>query len=83
MSKEIPLFNNSQVPRPQMQIKASDLKDITCDECESKVFREATMFKRLSALVSPTGKEQIVPLPIFRCDECGNINAEFLPNSEK
>ena len=39
--------------------------------------------KKLSSLVSPTGKEQIVPIPIFRCDDCGNINDEFLPKSEK
>jgi hypothetical protein len=83
MSKEIPLFNNSQIPQPQIQIKASDLKDITCDECDGKIFREVTMFKRLSALVSPTGKEQIVPIPVFRCDTCDNINDEFLPKSEK
>ena len=40
-------------------------------------------FKRLSALVSPSGKEQLVPIPVFRCDDCGHINDEFLPKSEK
>lgn len=82
MSKVLGMNGQPQNPT-QLRINADDLKDLVCEECGSKVFREATMFKRLSALVSPTGKEQIVPLPIFRCDDCGNINAEFLPNSEK
>tara|TARA_R110002167_G_scaffold129403_1_gene312338 strand:+ start:1192 stop:1437 length:246 start_codon:yes stop_codon:yes gene_type:complete len=68
---------------PATKIDASDLDDITCDECGGKVFRQASMFKRLSALISPTGKEQIVPIPVFRCDDCGHINNEFLPKSQK
>tara|TARA_R110000851_G_scaffold75688_1_gene166778 strand:+ start:598 stop:843 length:246 start_codon:yes stop_codon:yes gene_type:complete len=70
-------------PPPATKIDASDLDDITCDECGGKVFRQASMFKRLSALISPTGKEQIVPIPVFRCDDCGHINNEFLPKSQK
>ena len=34
---------------------------------------------RVSALISPSGKEQIVPIPTFRCDDCGFINDEFRP----
>ena len=78
MSKILGMDGQQQDPT-QLRINAQDLKDLTCDECSSKVFREATMFKRLSALVSPTGKEQIIPIPVFRCDECNNINDEFLP----
>jgi hypothetical protein len=35
--------------------------------------------KRISALVSPTGKEAIVPIPTFACNACGFINKQFLP----
>ncbi len=82
MSKVIGMDGNKK-PEAQIKIDASDLKDIICSNCGGKIFRQASMFKRLSALVSPTGKEQIVPIPIFRCDDCGNINDEFLPKSEK
>lgn len=68
---------------PTTKIDASDLADIMCDDCDGKVFRQASMFKRLSALISPNGKEQIVPIPVFRCDDCGHINNEFLPKSQK
>ena len=86
-----------QMKRPNglnINIGPEDMKDITCAECGSKYFRQVNAFKKLSALVSPTGKEffiilihflsptgkeQIVPIPVFRCDECGFINEEFRP----
>ena len=71
-----------QLNRPQglnLNVKPEDLKDITCEQCGSKYFRQVQAFKRLSALISPSGKEQIVPIPVFRCDECGFINEEFRP----
>jgi len=78
MGKEIDLNIGQQDPT-RLKISASDLKDICCEECGGKIFRSVQMFKRLSAIISPTGKEQIVPLPVFRCDDCGHINSEFLP----
>ena len=47
----------------KVQIKPGDLKDIACEECGCKYFRAVNAFKRISALVSPTGKEQIMPVP--------------------
>ena len=70
-------------PKSQIKLEMKDLQDIVCENCEGKVFREATMFKKLSALLSPTGKEQIIPIPVYRCDECGHINEGFLPQITK
>jgi len=76
--------NSKEQQQPQsINLKADDLDDIVCENCDGQIFREASMFKRLSALLSPTGKEQIVPIPIFRCDDCGHINEAFLPKSLK
>ena len=82
MGKEIHM-NGPKRPEQGLTINASDLRDVCCDECGGKVFRQVQMFKRLSALVSPSGKEQLVPVPVFRCDDCGHINDEFLPKLEK
>jgi len=62
---------------PGLNISPEDMKDIACEDCGSKYFRQVNAFKRISALQSPTGKEQIVPVPTFRCDDCGYINEEF------
>jgi DNA-directed RNA polymerase subunit RPC12/RpoP len=61
----------------QINLKPQDMDDIVCEQCGGKYFRQVNAFKKMSALVSPTGKEQIVPVPTFRCDDCGYINKEF------
>ena len=72
-------MGGQKAPGAQINVKLTDLKDIVCENCGGKYFRQVQAFKRLSALISPSGKEQIVPIPIYRCDECGHINDEFLP----
>ena len=78
MSKIIGM-DGKQPPRQGLHVSPSDMKDICCENCGGKYFRQVNAFKRVSALVSPTGKEQIIPVPTFRCDECGFINEEFRP----
>jgi len=68
-----------QPPQANINIKLDDLTDIKCDKCECEYFRPVTLMKRLSPLVSPTGKEQVVPIQIFRCDDCGHVNELFMP----
>ena len=60
-----------------LQMDPMSMKDLACENCGCKYFRQVHAFKTVSALQSPTGKEQIVPVPTFRCDECGFINEEF------
>ena len=76
MSKIIGM-DGKGAPNAQINIKMEDLKDIVCEHCGGKYFRQVQGFKRLSALISPSGKEEIVPVPTFRCDDCGHINEEF------
>ena len=52
-------------------------KDIICEKCQSKGFRQSMMLKKLSPLVSPNGQEAIIPVMVFACDSCGHINQEF------
>ena len=63
----------------QVQINPNDLEDVLCDKCQSQCFEPTFLFKRLSAVLSPTGVENIIPLQLYRCAECGHINDMFLP----
>ena len=65
--------------RGMKPLRAEDLIDIICESCGGRFFKEVQSFKRVPALLSPTGKEQIMPVPTFRCDDCGHINEEFMP----
>jgi predicted nucleic acid-binding Zn ribbon protein len=59
-------------------LKLEDMTDIICENCGCRYFNQVHAFKRVSALLSPTGKEQIMPVPSFRCSDCGHINEEFI-----
>ena len=52
-------------------------KTLECEECGCKGFKQSLMLKKLSSLISPTGQETIIPVAVFACEECGNINKEF------
>ena len=79
MSKVLGMDGQHPPQQPNINIRPEDLKNIVCENCGGRFFREVQAFKRISALISPTGKEQIMPVPTFRCDDCGHINAEFMP----
>ena len=58
-------------------IDLTNATDIICEKCQGKGFRQTMMLKKLSALLSPTGQEAIIPVAAFACDSCGHINKEF------
>jgi hypothetical protein len=54
-------------------------EDIVCENCGNLTFQEVLLMKKVSALVSPNGKEGIVPIPTFSCVACGFVNEMFRP----
>ena len=56
-----------------LQLDISKADTIVCEECGNASFIQAFFLKKVSALVSPTGKEAIVPIQVFSCGNCGAI----------
>ena len=67
-------------PLPQQQVKVDlqDAESMVCQKCENPVFIQGYVIKKISAIVSPTGKEVIAPIQVFNCGNCG----EMLPLQE-
>ena len=66
----------------QVSLKASHLaqaESVTCDSCGNHTFTDVMMMKRISPIISPTGKEAVVPIQTFACNACGFVNKQFLP----
>ena len=61
----------------QEQIDISKTSAIKCDKCENPTFKQSLLLRKLSALVSPNGQETLVPVQVFACEKCGNVNSEF------
>jgi len=61
----------------QEQIDISKTSAIKCDKCENQTFKQTLLIRKMSALVSPNGQEAIIPVQVFACEKCGNVNSEF------
>jgi len=53
-------------------------QQIRC-ECGGILFQEKVTFKKISSILSPTGRDEIVPMPVIVCDNCGLVPAAFDP----
>ena len=82
-SKFIPGGDRNQQLKAQMeQQKQPDLslaQDVVCENCANFTFEEVLLMKKVSALISPNGKDGIVPIPTFACVACGFVNQMFRP----
>ena len=70
-------MNNPQ--QPQMNVDFSQTTAETCESCENDTFTQVYKMRKLSALLSPTGQESMIPIQVFACAKCGHINKGFLP----
>ena len=70
-------MNNGQ--QPQMNIDFSQTTAEICEKCENDTFQQVYQMRKLSALLSPTGTEAMIPIQIFACAKCGHVNKGFLP----
>ena len=73
------------LPKKQQQVQV-DLKQadtIKCKECGNYLWIQSFILKKLSALVSPTGQETMIPVQVFSCGNCGKIAEGMLDESEE
>ena len=65
---------------PQMDVKLTT--PVECEKCKCQTFfyQQTVMLRSVSALLSPSGKEGLLPIPVsFSCASCGHVNEQFLP----
>ena len=65
--------------QPQMKLDPTKLPTVTCEQCDSIFWEEVTMFKEVPAVQSPNGQKSMMPIPVVRCAECGEVSPKFLP----
>ena len=70
-------MNKTQMGKPQItptMLRSS--KNVVCD-CGGLIFAEKLFFKTISAILSPSGKEEVAPMPIIVCEKCGLVPSVF------
>ena len=73
-------MNNPQ--QQQFNVDLSQTTEVICEECKNTTFNHVFKLRKLSALLSPSGQETMIPMQVFACVKCGHINSDFLPPEE-
>ena len=60
-----------------VNVNIDELPNVKC-VCGSELYTNIFMVKKISALQSPTGKEEIMPSPLIVCSNCGKPLEEIL-----
>jgi predicted nucleic acid-binding Zn ribbon protein len=60
-----------------MKVDLREQPSVKCEKCESLFFKEVTMIKKVSKLLTGSTEDTIVPFPTYRCDDCNHVNEEF------
>lgn len=61
----------------QITINVANSPWMSC-ECGSHFFKSVTMIKKISAWESPSGREEPLPVEIFKCESCDKIPDFFI-----
>ena len=61
------------LPKANVKVDLSDGDIMKCQSCENPVFIQGYIIKKISAILSPTGKEVIAPIQVFNCGNCGEM----------
>ena len=65
--------------QPGLNVDFSQTTEECCESCGNNTFIQVYQMRKLSALLSPTGQETMIPIQVFACHSCGHINKGFLP----
>ena len=65
-------------PQANVQVDLRDADTIKCNDCDNFVFIGGFVLKRLSAIVSPTGEEALIPVQVYSCGNCGKVPSSML-----
>ena len=76
-------MNGGNQPPQQPKIDLSQATEMRCQECGGTVFIPGTKFLKLSRIATGQPKDAIIPVELYLCGDCGEINSDLLPDELK
>ena len=55
----------------QLNQLLKDSKGQECPNCGSKFFKTVFLMRTVSKFLTQTPQDMVVPIPVWRCDDCG------------
>ena len=79
MAKIIGINDKQESTAGKPQVDISTSKPMVCSECGYDVFIPGTKIRKISKLITGTPQDMIIPIDVFLCGSCGEVNQELLP----
>ena len=79
MAKIIGMNDGGGLPPQQPKIDLSKATELKCQNCGGTVFIPGTKFLKLSRIATGQPQDAIIPVELYLCGDCGEINKELLP----
>jgi|TARA_R110000744_G_scaffold218252_1_gene336980 hypothetical protein len=70
------------IKQPQKKISIEDTESLKCEDCNNYSFIKSYFIRRISAILSPTGQETMIPIEVFSCGNCGKVPASMMPKGD-
>ena len=65
----------SELQKPKIDLR--EQPTIECENCKNTYFKEVTILKKVSRLLTGSADDTIVPFPTYMCEKCGHVNDEL------
>jgi DNA-directed RNA polymerase subunit RPC12/RpoP len=65
--------------KQNVNINIAEQPDVKCTNCDGIYFENAIRFKKVSKLLTAAPEDQLAPIQIFRCMDCGTPCEELMP----
>ena len=66
-------------PQEEVQIPLEKTTAIGCKKCGGEIFVQGFGFRKISKLLSGKPKDEVLPVELFLCGDCGEVLNELLP----
>ena len=66
-------------PIEEKAIPLEKTEAIGCKKCGGEIFVQGFGFRRISKLLTSKPKDEVLPVELFLCGDCGEVLNELLP----
>ena len=75
------MLTDKKQQQANVQLDLNQAETVLCEKCSNGLFIQSFFLKKISALMSPTGQEAIIPVQVYSCGNCGHINSKLNPTA--
>jgi DNA-directed RNA polymerase subunit RPC12/RpoP len=70
-------------PKEDTPLDLTKTESVACKKCGGEIFIQGFSFRRVPRLLTGKPKDEMLPVELFLCGDCGEVLNDLLPNGLK